>query len=358
MRRSRTLTKNDFRSPSGEVLGNAPVPPFDGAPKSGCIIGYSPQTRTEVLTVPEAVLGAAFARGLPYIVLRRTWLNFIKLDGNISVNFPGPDVTIDIIYKPATPSTPPISGTPTTPSTPATSGTIGAELSVSRLFLRFEDGSLVRLLPSGGRLRGVAEIDYAGSGLLTGIWEIAEPPSTQGSPLYRTLEMVTRNLAGTTRVLLTSPRLPAEAVGLHLLRFRITSQGRDVQTLQVIQYYVGTGGAASPVLKPSTPLPVIAATGPGPSAVLTEKSSFSWETAPGSRAYLLEIFDKPNPAPEEGPAGGIIVTGDMTATAIPPVTGMHLQPGRTYWWRVRAIGFAGDFIGESRLREFVAPAKQ
>ena len=152
-------SKNDFRSPSGEVLGNAPVPPFDGAPKSGCIIGYSPQTRTEVLTVPEAVLGAAFARGLPYIVLRRTWLNFIKLDGNISVNFPGPDVTIDIIYKPATPSTPPISGTPTTPSTPATSGTIGAELSVSRLFLRFEDGSLVRLLPSGGRLRGVAEID-------------------------------------------------------------------------------------------------------------------------------------------------------------------------------------------------------
>lgn len=336
-------SNNRFESPSGEFLGLAPLPVFqnpaellspDG--RGPCIMGSAPQTRPELLVVPGSVIKTAIAKGYSSIVLKRKWTQFGICPSCV---VPSPDVTIDI------------SGGSNT------SVGIGAEFSIARLDLRFEDNSRTRLIPSGSRLRAIAELNFGGAGLFTGIWEIAEPPSTQGTPLYRTLEMVTRNLAGVNRIFLTSPSLPSATVGLYLVRFRITSQGRDVPAIPVIQYYVGGGGPASPVVKPSTPLPVIAASGPATSAALTEKSSFSWAAAPGSRAYLLEVFEKPYPAPEDEPAGGVIVTGDMTATSIPLVTGVHFEPGRKYWWRVRAIGFNGDYIGESRLQQFVVPVK-
>src|SRR3990172_1709801 len=65
-----------------------------------------------------------------------------------------------------------------------------ANLGISGEVLSFDNGSSVRILPRNNAIHAQAELGYNGTGLLQAVWEIAEPATSSGSPVYRPLLQV------------------------------------------------------------------------------------------------------------------------------------------------------------------------
>lgn len=126
------------------------------------------------------------------------------------------------------------------------SGASGAAFSVSRLSLRFDDDTAVRVVAQGAKLRAYADITFTGGGIFKGVWDIATPPSTQGKLEYRTVQRVHRALAGGDHVRLFTPALPTDEPGIYLLRLRVTQPPLPVKTddLPFIRYVVTSEAVA------------------------------------------------------------------------------------------------------------------
>jgi hypothetical protein len=93
----------------------------------------------------------------------------------------------------------------------------------------------------------------------------------------------------------------------------------------------------------------------------------------GSVAYQLEIYEKDgetgrgdagsreecaellvfSPAAQRQPIAGVIVPGSETEVSAARAFGDKLAAGKTYVWRVVAIGAEGKPLGESVLQEVV-----
>ena len=93
---------------------------------------------------------------------------------------------------------------------------------------------------------------------------------------------------------------------------------------------------------------------PPPLARLSPGLSFTWKTVAGTRNYLLEFYEVPNPEGQE-PAAGMVLPGSANRAALSLATERNFQPGRTYWWRVVALGPDGALLGQSALRELLTP---
>ena len=232
-------------------------------------------------------------------------------------------------------------------------------LTLSRIALRFSDNSIARLIPPGAGLSAVAEINYSGTGLLDAVWEIADPSSTRGgAPFYIPVKVVRQYLGVGGRIYLQSPALPSRRSGDYLLRLSIR-QPAGSPAVPVIRYTV-TASADS--LQDSR-RPPVKLLGPSPGALLTEAVRFSWRGVEGATAYQLELY----PAPGNGsrpddaaidddtPASGILVPGNTTGIGLGALSRSHLRHGRTYYWRVLAIGAKGRLLSRSPLREIRAP---
>lgn len=102
-------------------------------------------------------------------------------------------------------------------------GASGSLLKIDRMALTFDDLSTMRVLPRGDRLGARVDLQFTGSGLLRGIWELATPASTLGEPVYTNLGLVHQTLVGNRSVRLQSPELPTDREGAYLLRFRVTA---------------------------------------------------------------------------------------------------------------------------------------
>jgi hypothetical protein len=250
------------------------------------------------------------------------------------------------------------------------SGNLGAGFDVSRLALHFEDKSLQKVVKLGAAPTAQADISFTGSGLLRAVWELATPESTSGAAVFLPIQTVRRFLSIQGRATLTSPALPANAVGTHRVRLRIQDPPTGFDTPEV-QYYVADDSTAD-----AAPAPVsLGVTGPAPSAALEADTRFVWQGLPGVQAYRLELYaSRPggqqvaarSTAPEgllsqpasplgasERPVSGMMVRG--TATGLSALARSRLTRGRSYYWRIRAIGEGGALIGESALRELRIP---
>jgi hypothetical protein len=73
--------------------------------------------------------------------------------------------------------------------------------------LAFDDGAVVRVVPLKSRLSAAAEVSYNGSGSFSGYWEVADPGSTSGTPIFRQLQSLSQGLGGAERVKVTSQNL-------------------------------------------------------------------------------------------------------------------------------------------------------
>ncbi len=246
-----------------------------------------------------------------------------------------------------------------------------ANLGISGEILSFDNGSSVRILPRNNAIHAQAELGYNGTGLLQAVWEIAEPATSSGSPVYRPLLQVRDYLTlGDTKTL-KSPALPTGTVGLYLVRLRVIDPIVPFTT-PVIRYFVAEGRVGKEL--PPDPVGV---TSPVPFALYAPDTLFAWESHKGARAYQLEVYrtDR-NPATElpdlgvgdrtpkpsdvaaalrQAPVTGMLVPGNQTATTLSANARQRLIPGRAYLWRVLAISEDGTVIGQSPMREMRTP---
>jgi hypothetical protein len=144
----------------------------------------------EGVSIPAAVLAEAIAGGVNRLFYRRTFT-----DGS------GSSLTISL----------PVNIT----------GAGAAGFAVNYIGLRFDDDSVRRLAAPRSPLRARAVIRFSGTGQLRAVWEVADPSSASGSPVFRPLRVVRRPLFGGRAVTVESPPLPTDRKGLHLVRLRV-----------------------------------------------------------------------------------------------------------------------------------------
>ena len=338
-----------------------PVPPFTISSSSGLFsapglsypintaisrvytgpVGAGPVTVfiTEVVSVPQQLSIQAIQAGFSSISYSRTFSDSVSV-GSVSAN-----VQIG--------------------------GSGSAQFGISRMALEFDDGAIVRVVPLKSRLSATANVSYVGSGSLNGYWEIADPSSTSGTPIFRQLLSVMQSFGGGDLVKVTSPVLPTEISGLHMVRLRVSAPQPAFEP-PVLYYYVGEP-------KPGIPLAFMPVTvmNPPSQAYVDSATQFSWQPVKGARAYKIEIFANPEvainnlpdiggaPAAEDPqlvrralanpPMAGMMVAGNQTQTTLSASTRAKLQHQHSYFWRIQAIGADGATVGEAQVREIRVP---
>lgn len=340
-------------SPSGTLLVNGSTVATISRTLSRFAPGVPPSTNeslvfTETFVVPQAAAFRAIKQGVP-IVYQRTFTDSAGTFGGNPASLSG--------------------NTQLAPSGP---GSI--PLQVSRLELIFDDGSRVKVLPKGSRLRAIAEINTAGVGLLQGEWQVATASTTAGTPVFRTLALVRQPVAAGRRTVITSPPLPTRFEGNNLVRLRLTDPEILFAEPQ-LQFYV----------TPESPLPdrqeprLMLVTAPSPGTPLTLTTRFAWQAVPGAEIYKLEIFGAPagpaeiannsetetpvplDPSPDvAGIQGlqaltGVVVPGTVTEVRLQDYSLAHLPADRRYLWSLRALDAEGAVIGRSPPREIYKP---
>lgn len=241
-----------------------------------------------------------------------------------------------------------------------------AGFNVSREALSFDNGAPVRVLERKQPLRANAEINYNGSGMLQAQWEIADPASSSGQPIFRSIATVRQYLVGSETQTISSPALPTEIAGLYLARLRITDPAASFDT-PVIRYFVTDPQTGT--VRPPVSLGLVT---PPNKVLLTGDTTFAWDAIPGARAYQLEIYAKPRTAgdtlpdlgssnaaapvlPPTPPVTGMLIAGNQTRATLSDSVRVHLTSGQNYLWRVLAIGTDSNVIGESAVREVRMP---
>ncbi|GAB4371299.1 MAG: hypothetical protein Kow00114_32110 [Kiloniellaceae bacterium] len=340
-------------SPSGTLLINGVPVQTVSQTLSRFAPGVPPSTNelltyTETFTIPQAIAFRAVKAGVP-IVYQRTFTDTAGTFGGNPASLAG-----------------------TTQITPTGPGS--QPLNVTRLELRFDDGSRVKVLPKGSRLRAVAEVNASGVGLLEGEWQVATSPTTAGTPVFRTLALVRQPVGGSGRTVLTSPPLPTRFEGNAFVRLVITDPDTFFEEPE-LQFYV----------TPESPLPekqeprLLLVNTPEPGTPLTLTTRFAWQAVPGARLYKLELFGAP-PPPGDVVAGnaatapvpldplpdgaqieerraltGMVVPAAVTELRLQGHTLAHLPGDRHYQWTVTALGDNGALLAVSPPREIYKP---
>jgi hypothetical protein len=244
-------------------------------------------------------------------------------------------------------------------------------LNVNREELSFDTGTPVKIVPLRESLYAKVTVGFTGTGLIQGVWEVATPPSTSSDPIYSTVAQIREYLALGDIKKIDSPALPTNLPGIHLVRFRITDPVPAFDT-PVIRYFVGEGRVGHEL--PANPMNLVS---PAPSTLLARDTFFVWEPIKNAKAYQLEIYKAPEkpgstlpdlggtetgPAPADvaqalagKPVTGMLINAKQTRLSLSPAVREHLTPGRTYFWRVLAVGSDGAVIGESPVREIKTP---
>ena len=95
-------------------------------------------------------------------------------------------------------------------------------LELKSLQLQFDTLNKLSTVEQHSQLQAKLTITYNGSGLLQGRWLLAEPGSTEGKSLYKTLSLVRENLTTQQRSYIDSPELPTIKTGKYNLKFCVT----------------------------------------------------------------------------------------------------------------------------------------
>ena len=286
--------------------------PKAGMPLPGGNLSQQTVRLRESFTVPAAALARALQNGTTRLFYRRVFSD-------------GSGATATILL--------PVNIT----------GAGAAGFAVNYIGLRFDDDNVRRLVEPGATLRARAEVRFSGNGQLQGIWEIADPSSTHGTPIFWPLRQVRQALFGGRAERIESPPLPTGRSGLYLLRLRVTEPATE--EIPVLHYYVSRD--AEPALQPVRLL------APPPGTRATAKTLFRWRPLVGTHAYRVEIHAISD-AEDAPPRTGLLVDGETTATTLGAPAWRHIAEGQRYRWRVIAIGAQGKRIGASEARPLLA----
>ncbi|NOZ10510.1 MAG: hypothetical protein GXP09_05685 [Gammaproteobacteria bacterium] len=213
-----------------------------------------------------------------------------------------------------------------------------ASFSLGRVGLQFEDGSVQEVADKGATIKALAEVTYAGRGLLEARWEVALPTSTAGRPVFRTLRLVRDYLSGPDQTDILSPALPTRMPGLYIVRLRISKPfiGKEMPELR---YYI------TPTEQPAGPPKSMTVISPVTGATLALDTRFEWQRIKGAKTYHIEFFA--SPPGDQAPVSGMVVDGSKQSAQLSDVVGDYLKTGTVYM-RVLAVDSKGSVIGESR----------
>lgn len=234
------------------------------------------------------------------------------------------------------------------------------ELLVQRLSLSFSDNQRIKVVPPGENVLAKVLLAYSGNGLLEGRWQVAEPGSTEGKPVYRTLLLVRSYLRDAQQSTLNSPPLPTDKAGKYRVRFCVTNHelvppdallldaGCPLDTLTVETVYEVLG-AEQPERRP------LMISEPREGEV-TDTSLFNWQPVAGAVVYQLQLFVADGPRGEdsavlgESPSfvAGMLLPASVNRSTLSPLLRSKLQAGQYYLWRVTAHDQAGSMIGRSQ----------
>ncbi|MBN8542761.1 MAG: hypothetical protein J0M34_00675 [Alphaproteobacteria bacterium] len=118
-------------------------------------------------------------------------------------------------------------------------GNAAGAVALSSQSLTFSDGSSYQSVAQGAPLRAVANLFVNGTGILRAVWEISADTGTSQNTLWRPLRNVTRQVAGTPNIQLTSPDLPTDILGRIRIRLRMVDPASDINTtIPFIDYFV------------------------------------------------------------------------------------------------------------------------
>lgn len=339
-----TSSQGVFTDATGNVLGTVPtvLSQTQGVPPPGA--GPPPPTTFffhESVQVPQQVVYRAFKAGITFFYYTRVFTDSGGLTSTLG------RMVLNI------------------------TGSAAAGFNLTRLSLRFDDNTALRVAGQGEKLHAYADVSFTGTGQLQAVWEIATPPSTQGEPVYQTLGLVRQVLAGGGPVRIYAPTLPTDTTGTYLLRLRVTNPPLpiSVDQLPYIRYVVSRA-----TLHP-TPPQSLSVKAPAPGARLAKDTRFQWQAVAGAKAYQVELYSKgvysiADTLPSLGTAGadegqrwrpsgppvaGVLVPGNRTSARLSALGDTHLKAGYAYRWRVLAIGADGGLVAVSPWREVHTP---
>lgn len=266
---------------------------------------------TETLAIPAAVLLRAFDNGVRRLYYRRDFR-----DGSGTAGALGGTAVLDL------------------------SGAGAAGFAIDSLRLAFADDTVRRQVAVGEPLRARATLRFSGSGQLQAVWELADPASASGSPVFRTLRIVRRPLFGGGAASLDSPPLPTRLAGLYLLRLRVL-QPAVTDTPIVLQYYVHAATDSR-----LAPIDILT---PAPGEPLAAGDSVRWRPVAGAARYRLE-FQAAGAERSRRPRAGMEVDGRRARLRLSALLVPHLDPGSRYRWRLVAVAADGRRIAASAWR--------
>ena len=233
-------------------------------------------------------------------------------------------------------------------------------LSVNRLMLSFENGLLVKTVMRDEVLKARIEMDTLGTGIIRGVWEVAEPSTTRGTPFFRPMKQFSKHVSGEQTFEIMSPELPDNMDGLYLLRFRLIEPVLD--TIPMVRYVVRPVATSETVkLKP------VDLRGPANKSHLMKKTEFSWQRIENAKYYQLEFFMDRNQFGLQGQeenepniehmkrVAGVLVLGKNIKQRLSELTRRHFNSGYQYYWHVIAIDGEGRRLAKSELRKVIVP---
>ncbi len=252
----------------------------------------------------------------------------------------------------------------------ATRDAAPGELNVTSLRLEFDSGNNTELAALDDKLRARLTVTHTGTGVLSGRWQIAEPESSIGVPLYRTLGLVNKNLTSSQRSVIQSPVLPTNRSGKYLLRFCVTTRSAEISTgdVQCPNTELAATAAYQVQSVALDSVSRILDIAPDRESV-SESDEFSWRPLADARVYQLQIFQL-SAAAAESPTSrvdsetlepefvtGMVLPAATTRSPLSELVLSRLEPGSRYLWRVTALDADGRLVGRSGEAHFIyAPA--
>ncbi|AKH19132.1 hypothetical protein [Sedimenticola thiotaurini] len=225
-----------------------------------------------------------------------------------------------------------------------------SQFAVQMMQLSFPNLSSMTVVESGEELFSYLDVNYSGSGVLEGYWQLAEPGSTEANPIYRTLKLERKTLNQLQHSRLISPRLPTNKPGKYLLRFCLLDRANSDDTNQDCE----TSGKRVEVLyqvlmKSDIALTMMTLT--PSSQPINGDTLLDWSQVDGAVVYQLQVFQ---PSGDASPAfvTGMLIPKGSTETTLSPLVLGKLQSHQQYLWRVNALDQQGQIIGKSPLKTF------
>lgn len=326
---------------SGGVTSSASANVFDPATSTNLLsvgsttfsqAGGGPMAFSESINISAAQVKTWLDAGVTAVVINRVFLGGNRVAGEISLRL----------------SASSLSGLRNT----------AAELDIQRLQIlldeqqRKDESSAAKVVAVDAALQAQLKVNYAGSGLLEGKWQVAEPGSTEGKPLYRTLAIVRQPLLKSQESQVQGPVLPTHRIGKYLLRFCVS------ETDQATVLAGGDSACPNPQLTVQAAYQVLERSGqvgeinirsPQQQAV-NKEAPFVWQAVAGAALYKLDIFELQGD--QQWFITGALLPSASTQTTLTQLMQQKLTAGATYRWQVSAVNADGKLLARSQQAIF------